>query len=46
MEDVDGLIPPFPANFLWGTATAAYQVEGGWQADGKGLSVWDVYTNV
>src|SRR5262245_12211207 len=36
---------PFPADFLWGTATAAYQVEGGWQADGKGLSVWDVYTN-
>ncbi|SEP74942.1 broad-specificity cellobiase [Faunimonas pinastri] len=31
--------------FLWGTSTAAYQVEGGWQADGKGLSNWDVYTN-
>jgi beta-glucosidase len=37
---------PFPAGFLWGAATAAHQVEGGWQADGKGLSVWDVYTNV
>jgi len=36
---------PFPARFLWGAATAAYQVEGGWQADGKGPSVWDVYTN-
>lgn len=36
---------PFPPRFLWGAATAAYQVEGGWQADGKGLSVWDVYTN-
>src|SRR4051794_27549404 len=31
--------------FLWGTASASYQVEGGWQADGKGLSNWDVYTN-
>ena len=30
-------------NFLWGSATAAYQCEGAWQADGKGLSNWDVY---
>src|SRR5262245_59060431 len=36
----------FPAGFLWGAATAAYQVEGGWQTDGKGRSVWDVHTNV
>jgi beta-glucosidase len=36
---------PFPKGFLWGAATAAYQVEGAWQADDKGLSVWDVYTN-
>jgi beta-glucosidase len=31
--------------FLWGAASAAFQVEGAWQADGKGLSKWDVYTN-
>ncbi|WP_028401155.1 glycoside hydrolase family 1 protein [Ectobacillus panaciterrae] len=36
----------FPANFLWGSASAAYQVEGAWDKDGKGPSVWDVYTKV
>jgi len=33
---------PFPASFLWGGATAANQLEGGYDADGKGLSVQDV----
>ena len=32
----------FPENFLWGGAIAANQVEGGWNLDGKGLSVADV----
>lgn len=35
----------FPQDFVWGTATSAYQVEGAYQEDGKGTSVWDTYTN-
>ncbi|WP_105619471.1 GH1 family beta-glucosidase [Vallitalea okinawensis] len=34
----------FNKDFLWGAATASYQVEGAAYDDGKGLSVWDMYT--
>ena len=35
----------FPKDFLWGAATASYQIEGAWNKHGKGESVWDRFSH-
>lgn len=40
--DIDG-IRAFPRNFLWGVATASYQIEGAAREDGRGPSIWDQF---
>lgn len=37
---------PFPKDFLWGSASAAYQIEGAYNIDGKGASVWDGFSKI
>jgi beta-glucosidase len=34
---------PFPANYTWGAATSAFQVEGSTTVDGRGVSIWDSF---
>jgi len=35
------VVPPMPADFLWGAATASFQIEGATREDGRGESIWD-----
>jgi len=34
----------FPSDFLWGTASSSYQIEGAFDQDGRGLSIWDTFS--
>ena len=35
----------FPKDFMWGAATASYQIEGAAKEDGRGASIWDVFSH-
>jgi len=44
-EPAPGAPHRFPEGFVWGSATASYQVEGAVHADGRGVSIWDTFSH-
>jgi beta-glucosidase len=44
-EDDRMNLDPLPPDFVWGSATSAYQIEGATDEDGRGVSIWDTFSH-
>lgn len=45
MNPVEPVDVTFDKDFIFGAASASYQIEGGWEADGKSCNIWDTVTH-